>query len=615
MRRLVVSVGFVLALAGCYHSVRLEVERKGLAKAMPAELDPGAHKAGEIRVAKVRVYADADYRGHNVRWQKHVTDELDYASQLLAPMLGVRLEVVEFKVWDYHAPGAPLRDTLAALAQLDDGADVHFVIAFTGALPLVSSDQHELGLAELLGRHIVIRGFADLEERRAFDRAFPDLPKQDQEAVLEARRRHKQTTLLLHEIGHTLGAIHETATTSVMSPTYDISAATIAPRNRDLMELALTDRLKIAEMRDPLGTRRALYAAVEQDWGGWVPSDRQDALAFLHAADDAATREVAPGAALPEAASTQLAAVQKLALDHRFGEAHAQLDALIAAYPAAAALRLASCSLTLVEAGPGAAPSQGARDACARASELAPDDPAPTVLIARALITAKDLAGARAELAAATTRLAAAKGDHAAAWANLASAHQQLGDLSLAEDAAERAGEPPEGPVRSWAAQTRTRYGAPRASARFHLGDADEADYVQAVRGLLDLIYASKFDDATRAAKAADKRWPGAPGIAAARCDLLMRQSQREAARGQCKAALKVDPDASWALYLLGVIELADRNPAPGIATLRQAIAVDPTLAQAWRALGKALRRAKDDKGVADLGAAYQAKFGQALPE
>ncbi|MCE9577741.1 MAG: tetratricopeptide repeat protein [Deltaproteobacteria bacterium] len=620
MRRLLsVAVGVVLVALtiapGCPYHNTVALQRKTLTEALPAVLDPGARHTGDIRVAKVRVLADADFRGQNVRWQKRVTDELDYASQVLAPMLGVRLEVVEFAAWDYHAPGASLTETLAALTTRDTGDDVAFVIAFTGALQLVSSDQHELGMAELLGRHIVIRGFADLEERKAFARAFPDLPQKDQEEVLEARRRHKQTTLILHELGHTLGAIHETDATSILHAMYTPKATAISPRNRELMEIALADRLKVAELRDPLATRRALLTALEVDWGGWVPSDREDELALLRAADDAGTREGTPTTALPASAQTQLAVVGRLTGEKRFAEARAELDALIAAYPASAELRMTGCQIALVEAGPNAPPTQAARDACVRASELAPDDPSATMLIAGSLAAAGDRAGARAELVAAATRIAAIPGDHAPGWAALAKAHQQLGNIALAEDAATRAGEPADGPVRSWAAQTRARYGAPREGARWKLTSETEADYVQAVRGLLDLVYASKYAEATKAAAAADKRWPGAPGIGAARCDLAMRQGQRDAARAHCARAVKAFPDDSWALYLLGVIQLNDPRPATGIATLRKAIAVDPTLAQAWRALAKGLRRAKDTQGLADLATRYQAQFGQALRE
>jgi predicted Zn-dependent protease len=146
----------------------------------------------------------------------------------------------------------------------------------------------------------------------------------------------------------------------------------------------------------------------------------------------------------------------------------------------------------------------------------------------------------------------------------------------------------------------------------------DEAALVKATRDALDLIYASKFGDAATALAKAEKRWPNAPGLWAARCDLAFRQKQLDAAHAACQRALAADPDDSWALYLSGVIAFRDTSPAgtrTGIEKLRAAIAKDPDLGQAWRALGKALaERAKDRAAFEALAKDYQAKFGQALP-
>ncbi|HWU91079.1 MAG TPA: hypothetical protein VN253_27625, partial [Kofleriaceae bacterium] len=73
---------------------------------------------------------------------------------------------------------------------------------------------------------------------------------------------------------------------------------------------------------------------------------------------------------------------------------------------------------------------------------------------------------------------------------------------------------------------------------------------------------------------------------------------------------------SSWALYLLGILELRGLGPAPtaaGIARLREAIALDPDLSQAWRALAAALARAKATAELDQLGRDYQAHFGSPL--
>src|SRR6187549_2873095 len=52
----------------------------------------------------------------------------------------------------------------------------------------------------------IVRGYADLEERKRYADAFPDLRPEERALALEERRRHKTAVVLLHEIGHTFGA-------------------------------------------------------------------------------------------------------------------------------------------------------------------------------------------------------------------------------------------------------------------------------------------------------------------------------------------------------------------------------------------------------------------------
>ena len=131
------------------------------------------------------------------------------------------------------------------------------------------------------------------------------------------------------------------------------------------------------------------------------------------------------------------------------------------------------------------------------------------------------------------------------------------------------------------------------------------------------LIYANKLADATSDARAADKKCPDAPGLAAARCDLALRQGDIDAARAACQRALAIDPDESWALYLSGDRAQGHQRGGTkaGIEKLKHAITVDPDLGQAWRALGKAYDRAKDQAALEQLAEEYPAKFEPPLPQ
>jgi predicted Zn-dependent protease len=168
-------------------------------------------------------------------------------------------------------------------------------------------------------------------------------------------------------------------------------------------------------------------------------------------------------------------------------------------------------------------------------------------------------------------------------------------------------------PIAITVAQTRARYGVPRG-AKF-VKPQDEATLVRAVKTSLELVYASKYGEAEKAIATAEEKWPGAPGLFAARCDLALRLGQVDGARAACSRAIAAYPDESWALYLSGVIALKEASGTKaGIDFLKKAIAVDAELGQAWRTLAKAYTRAKDRAAYEALAKEYQAKFGQGLP-
>jgi tetratricopeptide (TPR) repeat protein len=611
MRRAALVLASLAAVAsrGCTSSSQATRKGADLDRAMPAELEPAAHHTGDVRVAKVRIFADADFRARTPRWKQHITDELDYANALLTPMLGVRLEISEIREWDHAAAEAPLRETLAALAH-DDASDASaWVIGYTAPAAASTTAFDELGTGELFGRYLVVRGYADEAERKAFAHQFPDVPLREAGDALDARRRHKQTCVLLHQLGHTLGAIHESDPSWIMHITYDPQQATLSERNRELMQIALEDRLKIKELRDPTATAGQMLAAIEKgEWGGWVAAEKDDEVTALRAIVDAA-KKGATAPDVPVAIYDQYQHVERLAQQGRGKDALVELDPLIAAYPGNAQIRLLACKIQLGDKGP---PTEVAKTTCARAAELAEGDPGPHLALAQAYAAASDKASARAELGRASGKVPNLKEGQIPVWTQIAQLYQQLGDVTHAEDAAHKAGS--DGTIAAWASRTRARYGDPRDGARWRVTPDNEADYVDTVRKILDLVYANDFAGAGTLARTAEARWPGSPGVASARCDLAIRQNQDAAAAAHCKAAIAAFPGDSWAQYLLGILALKQRDPQPGIASLKKAIAADPELAQAWRALAKALERANATADLEKLRSDYQAAFGQPLP-
>lgn len=74
-----------------------------------------------------------------------------------------------------------------------------------------------------------------------FDRFFTELRPEERELLYQARRRHKTTGVLLHELGHNLGAEHVPDEDTLMHDSYSEHAAKFDPHSREVI-LAGFDR-------------------------------------------------------------------------------------------------------------------------------------------------------------------------------------------------------------------------------------------------------------------------------------------------------------------------------------------------------------------------------------
>ncbi|MDB4957155.1 MAG: hypothetical protein JWO36_4724 [Myxococcales bacterium] len=610
MRHLLLTV-----LIACGGPQLTEHPASDLTKVLPATLEASHPKEGEARPLKVRIWADAGVRA-TPHWKEDITEQIDYASQLLTPLVGARLTVDAIKDWE--RAGDP-HVALKALAEADDGKDVAWVIGFVTQGDVAAKAMSELGDAQTLGHHVVVRAWAETPETKAL--VLPDLKPNERSEAIGAHKRHKQAVVLLHMLAQTLGAIGETDPAWIQNPTYSPKQSTFSDRNRELMQMTIDARL--TDGNDQTIAHDLLETIEKTEWGGWIAPDRDQVVIALRSILDAA-KAGKTATDVPAAAYEQFDRIRELAKRGNAKDALLELDNLLSAYPGNATMYELKCEIMLAGClAPtpkgGQCPKPGVtekatRATCNRASELAPGDPTPHFAVGEALGKLGDIAGVRGELAQAATKIPNLKTGQTEAWKKLIGIYQALGSLTWTEDAI-AAAKLDTDPMAAQVAQTRARYGVPRATKL--VKPEAEGALVGAVEGALALIYGNKYADAERALAAGEKKWPGAPGLAAARCDLQLRQGQTDAARAACQRALASDPNESWALYLSAVIAFKDTSPAStkaGIDKLKKAITVDPALGQAWRTLAKAYARAKDQPALDQLGKDYAAKFGQALP-
>jgi tetratricopeptide (TPR) repeat protein len=573
-----------------------------MATGLPATLESDHPKTGDPRPIHVRVWADTGVRALP-NWKEQLTEQLDYAAQLLQPMFGVRLTVDKTSEWD-HA-GTDPRAALADLPKVDAGSDATWVIGYITPADSVSKSLDELGAGEPLGHYVIVNAWAEKPETDALAATLPDQDPTQRAEVVAAHRRHKQTVILLHELAATLGAIDEADPAWLQHPSYSPKMATFSDRNRELMQLGIDQRL--GGGTDQTLAHDLLEAIEKTDWGGWIPTSHDAILAKLRNVVDAG-KSGKTAVDVPPAAFDQFDHARELGKQGHAQDAIALLDNLDLAYPGNPAMAELRCEVLITK--PGIADKR-TKTACKKAADVAPGDPTPHFTVGDALVAANDLAGARAEFAIAAQKIANLPIGQAAAWGRLAAAYLGMFALTLADDALAQ-GKLDGDPAIAEIARDRARYGAPKGMFK---PDA-EPGVVAATKHALELVGSGKLGDASRTIATAERSWPRAPGLATARCNVQMSQGEIEAARASCAQAIASDPDESFALYLAAILAFKNSDAAStqaGIDKLKHAIAVDPDLGQAWRALGKAYDRVHDQAAHDELAKRYQDKFKQPL--
>jgi len=311
-----------------------------LSKNLPATLEAERPKEGDPRTVTIRVYADPAVRALP-KWKDELTDQIDYASQLLTPLVGVKLQVEKVNEW------ARTGDPSAALAQLrdlDKGDGVTWVLGVIAPNDSATKVMSELGAAEPLGHHVILRSWAEKPETDALAATLPDLKDAERGELINAHRRHKQTVVLVHMLAATLGAIAETDPQWLQNPTYSPKQVGFSERNRELIQLAVDER--VSDGATESIAKKLLEAIEKSEWGGWVAADKEQVVNRLRNVIDA-KRAGKTATDIPPAAYDQITRIKELARQGKIDDAMAELDNVVAAYPGNGALTQLKCDILL----------------------------------------------------------------------------------------------------------------------------------------------------------------------------------------------------------------------------------------------------------------------------
>jgi len=508
---------------------------------------------GAARAIRVRLYADRDYRELVLRWRTKARAQIDRVNGVVQPVFGVRFEIESLRDWDRSHVGQPLGPVLDELEALDRGDEVDFVIGLTTPLHGVATSVHQIGVAHLLARHFVLRGMDDEQEALALEREFKLLSPDERTRLYADRKGHKEIVMFLHEWGHALGLLHNEDRAIFMNPAYDQRQKAFSDFERRVLSVAIARRLeRRGELYPETADLVPLFESAPHDEGS--DRERADLLDFARQRARAGARHVAGGGGGPGA---DLPA--------------ADIEAFNRAVEAANGGRLEEAWKVL------------------------------SPIIERAAERGKKVGGET--------------------WLRLAELAAGAGALTAADLAASHAGERDRGllpgVLKLGAAieSTRHRIALPLDSARHGVPPEREPAYVAGFREVADAITAAPLPEARARLRGFAEAFPGAAGADVLGCDLELKARRLPDATKSCEAALEKFKGATRAHFLLGEIAVAGHKPVAAERHLRQAIAMDPSDANPWRALVHMYRQAGDRRSLAALAEEHQALLSTPLRE
>jgi Matrixin len=155
---------------------------------------PGHASTAPLATIPVKILVDEEEPARQVHWEHRLRARVEAASEVLEKHAGVRLKVVAVGTWDSDDS---ISDFFASLAEFEREANpfpAQLAIGFTSQYQVVTGRTHMAGTRGALSSHILVREWS------------------------RQMSEPERLELLVHELGHFLGASHSPEQDSVMRP-------------------------------------------------------------------------------------------------------------------------------------------------------------------------------------------------------------------------------------------------------------------------------------------------------------------------------------------------------------------------------------------------------------
>ncbi len=263
-----------------------EAEQRNAAQAAtPVDLnrEQGPRLERRARSLSIRLYATPQHAAQVFDWPHQFSRYLDIVNDVLARDHGVKLEVVDARPWPSTPTHEDLSVLLAELRQTDPGDSVSWVVGLAGQVPRIEGDFRKLGNAYVLGKHLMMRTPSDPAERQAIEDSLNELDENERERLYRKRRTHRAASVLLHELGHTLGCVHLQDEGAFMNPFYNEKMRGFSEANDALVQLSLSVRSDDSAGVDPGLAHRLREHLLGTGEAPWVKEAYHSALEELEA--------------------------------------------------------------------------------------------------------------------------------------------------------------------------------------------------------------------------------------------------------------------------------------------------------------------------------------------